>query len=181
MLRSLALIAAASLVFVACDDLEGGTCGARDTAIVDITPSNQTAVQPAPIIDTKIPVADETVRFGTVEYALVSSTCPVENQELWNGTSWGQMVVRDNGEVELEFPNMPTIRGQLGEDIVSMRGSLVFMGETGADVTCTVSGAADFGDDAYETDEVEGEMTEALSSTGDLNCTSTAKFRLVLE
>jgi len=116
------------------------------------------------------------VRVGKVTYELISSTCSPSSARLWDGQTYDGYAVMSDKEVYLALDTMPGLDGQLVNGEAQLTGEMEFMGETGVSVMCIVDGQAE-----VFPDSVEGVVTETLSSVGDVNCQSTAKYTLVFD
>jgi hypothetical protein len=111
-------------------------------------------------------------QYGVVSWYNLDTDCP--------GDAWSveetAMVLVEGDQVTMVFETMPMLLGTLVDGRASVSGVQVFPGETGAEVTCIVKGNT-----AIVQGAMEGQMNEALSSDGDLNCNSTARYRLILD
>lgn len=114
------------------------------------------------------------LHHGTVTWDLVDSDCAPEELAIYDEQHFGALWV-DGSTVHVDLWIMPTLSGLVSDDQVRLTGFQQFMGETGASVSCQVDGDARVG-----TREVTGVLTEALTSEGDVNCSSTARFTLNL-
>ena len=159
MLRTL-LAFTASLTLLACDFGPLPTGGVRA-----ISPEMPKTMMPG----------DE-VRVGKVTYELISTTCSPSSARMWDGQTYEGYAVVSSDEVYIALDTMPGLEGELTNGSAMLTGEMEFMGETGVSVMCEVEGSADVGSEA-----IEGVVTEVLSSVGDVNCTSTAKYTLVFD
>lgn len=116
------------------------------------------------------------VRVGKVTYELVSSTCSPGSARLWDGHTYEGYAVISGDEVWMALDTMPGLEGTLINGRAQLAGEMEFMGESGTSVMCEVDGEAEVFEDA-----IEGEITEVLSSVGDVNCASTAKYTLTFD
>ncbi len=116
------------------------------------------------------------VRLGKVTYELMSSTCSPSSARMWDGLTYEGYAVISDDEVYLALDTMPGLEGELVDGQAQLVGEMEFMGETGVSVMCVVDGEA-----TVHPDAIEGVVTEILSSTGDMNCASTAKYTLAFD
>lgn len=117
------------------------------------------------------------IRYGTVYWEAVETDCP-------NGT-WDVEVgmgLIEGDTITLWLETVPELTGTLnpgatpGSRGADLEGAMTFPGDTGATVSCVVEGTATVSDA-----EVAGEMTERLSSEGDLNCASRGRYTFVFD
>lgn len=152
MLKPLSSVALATLSLLACDAFPGAP------------------VSPEPL-DPIDSLAE--LRMGTVHWDAVDTDCP---DGAWDTTELGMGLV-EGDTITLWFETIPELTGTLGptrDQAIGLTGAMTFPGETGATVSCVVDGTA-----AVSDAEVAGEMTERLSSEGDVNCVSRGRYRFV--
>lgn len=133
-------------------------------AACDVFPST-----PAPTFsDEELPA----FRFGTVFWEGVDTDCA---DGAWLQNETGTAIV-EGDQITLWFETVPELSGTLTGDTAQIGGSMTFPGDTGATVSCVVTGNA-----TVQPAEIGGEMTERLSSEGDVNCRSSGRYRMVFD
>ncbi len=128
----------------------------------------------APAAMDEEPLAPEpTWRYGVVSWQGLVTDCP--DEAAWVEDEVGMALV-EGDRVTLMFETMPALTGTIEGGRAAVSGRMTFPGETGAEVTCVVAGST-----ALTESALEGEMHEALSSVGDVNCESRARYRMVFD
>ena len=103
----------------------------------------------------------------------LDSDCPADGA--WAMDEVGMALV-EGDTLTLILQTTPELHGTLVGGVAEMNGAITFPGETGAPIDCVVAGTAQAGDDA-----IAGEMSEVMTSDGDLNCRSRARFTLLFD
>ena len=112
------------------------------------------------------------MRFGTVQYELLSSDCSDETAAMWQKPGQGFAIV-ENGTLSMHFDTVaPGLEGLVADGGALIDGNAVVAGEDGEPTVCAVTGSAQLGDDS-----IRGELTEVLSVGGN-SCSSRARYVL---
>jgi len=106
-------------------------------------------------------------RYGTVHWHQVESDCL---DDAWSYDEAVTVLV-EGESVSMWFDTMPQLDGKLVGGQAAVAGTQQFPGDSGTMVSCVVDGSVNVSDAG-----VDGEMHEALTSTGDVNCSSRGRY-----